>query len=65
MRFFPDEFQVFLGSKVGKDPQNIIDKVKKILGVMQVTGSESVELASYKLNDVANICSLIGNTTWV
>ena len=36
----------FLGSKVGEDPHNFIDEVKKILGVMQVTGTESVELAS-------------------
>ncbi|XP_049369900.1 uncharacterized protein LOC125834791 [Solanum verrucosum] len=30
----------FLGSKIGEDPQNFIDEVKKILGVMQVTGTE-------------------------
>ena len=30
----------FLGSQVGKDPQKFIDKVKKIFGVMSVTGSD-------------------------
>ncbi|WMV49696.1 hypothetical protein MTR67_043081 [Solanum verrucosum] len=45
----------FLGSKVGEDLQNFIDNVKKILGVMQVTGNENVELASYQLKDVAYI----------
>ena len=29
----------FLGSHIGKDPQNFIDEVKKIFGVMSVTGS--------------------------
>ena len=29
----------FLGSKVGKDPQKFINKVKKIFGVISVTGS--------------------------
>jgi len=45
----------FLGSKVGEEPQNFIDKVKKILGVMQVTGTGSVELESYQLKGVAHI----------
>ena len=31
----------FLGSQVGKDLQKIIDEVKKIIGVMSVTGSYS------------------------
>ena len=30
----------FLRSQVGKDPQNFIDEVKKIFGVMSVTGSD-------------------------
>ena len=30
----------FSGSQVGKDPQKFIDEVKKIFGVMQVTGSD-------------------------
>ncbi|WMV41220.1 hypothetical protein MTR67_034605, partial [Solanum verrucosum] len=52
VRMNPPEF---LGSKVGEDPRNVIDKVKKILGVMQVTRIESVELASYQLKDMAHI----------
>ncbi|WMV13910.1 hypothetical protein MTR67_007295 [Solanum verrucosum] len=44
-----------LGSQVGEDPQNFIDEVKKIFGVIQVTRNDRVELASYQLKDVANI----------
>ena len=29
----------FLGSQAGKDPQKFIDEVKKLFGVMSVTGS--------------------------
>ncbi|KAH0719580.1 hypothetical protein KY285_015611 [Solanum tuberosum] len=42
--------------QVGEDPQNFIDEVKKIFGVMQVNGNGRVELASYQLKDVAHIC---------
>ncbi|WMV49983.1 hypothetical protein MTR67_043368 [Solanum verrucosum] len=45
----------FVGSRVGEDPRNFINEVKKILEVMQVTGNESVELGSYQLKDVAHI----------
>jgi len=45
----------FLGSQVGEHPQNFIDKVKKIFGMMQVTVNDMVELASYHLKDVAHI----------
>uniref|UniRef100_M1AKR0 Gag-pol polyprotein n=1 Tax=Solanum tuberosum TaxID=4113 RepID=M1AKR0_SOLTU len=45
----------FLGSQVGEDPQNFIDEVKKIFEVMQITGNDRVELASYQLKDVAHI----------
>jgi len=45
----------FLGSQVGEEPQNFIDEVKKIFGVMQVTGNDRVELASYQFNDIAHI----------
>ena len=31
---------MFLGSHVGKYPQKFIDEVKKIFGVMSVTGSD-------------------------
>lgn len=37
----------FLELQVGKDPQNYMDEVKKIFGVIQVTGNDRVELASY------------------
>ncbi|KAH0682275.1 hypothetical protein KY289_020027 [Solanum tuberosum] len=49
VRMIPPEF---LGSQIGEDPQNFIDEVKKIFGVMQVTGNDRVELASYQLKDV-------------
>ena len=52
VRMNPPEF---LGSQVGKDPQNFIDEVKKIFEVMQVTGNDRVELASYQLKDVTHI----------
>ncbi|WMV33106.1 hypothetical protein MTR67_026491 [Solanum verrucosum] len=45
----------FLGSQIGKDPQNFIDEVKKIFGVIQVSGNDRVELASYQLKNVAHI----------
>uniref|UniRef100_M1AKM7 Gag-pol polyprotein n=1 Tax=Solanum tuberosum TaxID=4113 RepID=M1AKM7_SOLTU len=52
VRMNPPEF---LGSQVGEDPYNFIDEVKKIFEVMQVTGNDRVELASYQLKDVAHI----------
>ncbi|XP_049381677.1 uncharacterized protein LOC125846323 [Solanum stenotomum] len=45
----------FLGLQVGGDPQNFIDKVNKIFRVMQVTGNDRVEWASYQLKDVSHI----------
>lgn len=45
----------FLGSKVGEDPQNFVDKVKKIIGVMQVTGTESVKRKFYQIKDAVHI----------
>ena len=44
-----------LGSWTNEDPQNFLDKIKKIFEVMQVTGNYRVELASYQLKDVAHI----------
>ena len=52
VRMNPPEF---LGSQTGEDLQNFIDEVKKLFGVMQVTGNDRVELASYQLKDVAHI----------
>ncbi|WMV46121.1 hypothetical protein MTR67_039506 [Solanum verrucosum] len=45
----------FLGSQIGKNPQNFMDEVKKFFEVMQVTENVRVELASYQLKDVAHI----------
>ncbi|WMV13396.1 hypothetical protein MTR67_006781 [Solanum verrucosum] len=45
----------FLSTQIGEDPQNFIDEVKKIFGVMQVTENDRVELISYQLKDVAHI----------
>ncbi|WMV46175.1 hypothetical protein MTR67_039560 [Solanum verrucosum] len=36
-------------------PQNFIDEVKKIFGMMKVTINDRVELSSYQLKDVAHI----------
>ena len=38
--FFRINPPMFLRSQVGKDPQKFIDEVKKIFGVMSVTGSD-------------------------
>ena len=37
----------FLGSQTNEDPLNFMDEIKKIFEVMQVTGNDRVELASY------------------
>ena len=37
----------FLGSQANEDPQNLLDEIKKIFEVMQVTGNDRVQLASY------------------
>ena len=37
----------FLGLQVGDDPQNFIDKVKKIFVIMQLTRNDRVELELY------------------
>ena len=44
-----------LGSQTLEDPQNLLDEIKKIFEVMQVTGIDRVEFASYQLKDVAHI----------
>ncbi|WMV37978.1 hypothetical protein MTR67_031363 [Solanum verrucosum] len=53
--FFRMNLPDFLGSKVGEDPHNFIDEIKKILGVIQVTVIDYVELASYQWKDVSHI----------
>ena len=52
VRMNPPEF---LGSQTNEDPQNFMDEIKKIFEVIQVTGNDQVELASYQLKDVAHI----------
>ena len=38
--FIKMNLPMFLGSQLGRDPPNIIDDVKKIFCVMQVSGSD-------------------------
>ena len=45
----------FLGSQTGADPQNFLDDIKKFFEVMQSTGNNRVEFASYQLKDLAHI----------
>ncbi|XP_070048497.1 uncharacterized protein [Nicotiana tomentosiformis] len=44
---------VFTGADPNEDPQVFIDRMQRNLRVMKATASELVELASYKLQDVA------------
>ncbi|XP_070041616.1 uncharacterized protein [Nicotiana tomentosiformis] len=44
---------IFTGADPNEDPQVFIDKMHKTLRVMKATATESVELASYRLRDVA------------
>ncbi|WMV24389.1 hypothetical protein MTR67_017774 [Solanum verrucosum] len=46
---------VFLGCKVGVDPQEFLDEVYKVVNFMWVTSHEKAELAAYQLKDVAQI----------
>ena len=46
---------IFLGSKVGEDPQEFIDDVYNIVHAIGVTSREKTELASYQLKDVAQV----------
>ena len=43
----------FYGSKSDEDPQEFIDQVQKVIDIMGVTSVQSVELATYQLQDVA------------
>ena len=52
VRMNPPEF---LGSQANKDPQNFLDEIKKNFEVMQVSGNNRVELASYQLMEVDHI----------
>ena len=44
---------IFLGSKVGENPQEFLDGVYKVLSAMGVTSKDKTELASYQLREVA------------
>ena len=46
---------IFLGSKVGEDPQEFLGAVYKVLSAMMVTYREKAELASYQLREVAQV----------
>ena len=50
MRMNPPEF---FGLKVGEAPQIYLDEVRKITQIMHVMEEESVELAAYRMKDVA------------
>ncbi|XP_070056866.1 uncharacterized protein [Nicotiana tomentosiformis] len=44
---------IFTGTNLEEDPQDFIDEMHKILRVMRATETEAVELASYRLKEVA------------
>ena len=46
---------IFLGSKVGEDPQEFLDGVYKDLSAVEVTSREKAELDPYQLRDVSQI----------
>ncbi|TMW83530.1 hypothetical protein EJD97_001447 [Solanum chilense] len=46
---------IYLGSKVGEDPQEFLHGMYKVLSSMEVSSREKVELASYHLRDVSQI----------
>ena len=46
---------IFIGFKVGEDPQEFIDEVYKIVHDMRVTSREKAELSSYQLKDVDQV----------
>ena len=46
---------IFLGSKVGEDPQEFLDGVYKVLSAMGVISREKEELASYKIREVSQV----------
>ena len=46
---------IFLGSKVGEDPQEFLDGVYKVLSAMGVTSRKKAELDSYRLREVSQV----------
>ena len=45
----------FFGLGTGEDPLNFSEEIKNIFKVMQVTGNDRIELATYQLKDVSHI----------
>lgn len=46
---------IFLGSIAGKDPQEFLDEVYKIIPAMGIPFREIAELASYQLKNVTTL----------
>ena len=46
---------IFLGSRIGEDPQGFLDEIYKFVDAMGVSSRENAELASYQLKEVAQI----------
>ncbi|WMV23165.1 hypothetical protein MTR67_016550, partial [Solanum verrucosum] len=46
---------IFLGSRIGEDPQGFLDEIYKIVDAMGVSSREKAKLASYQLKEVAQI----------
>ncbi|WMV54724.1 hypothetical protein MTR67_048109 [Solanum verrucosum] len=58
VRMNPPEF---LWSQVGEDPQNFIDEVKKIFGVMQVTDNVILDVSPETLSEPFSISTPVGD----
>jgi len=52
-RFLQLDLPVFTGTNPEEDPQDFIDEMHKTLPVMRATETEAVELASYRLKELA------------
>ena len=50
---------IFRGYKSSEDPQEFVDKVHNIFVAMVDIDTKTVEMASYKLKDVAQTCCKI------
>ncbi|XP_049391548.1 uncharacterized protein LOC125855954 [Solanum stenotomum] len=46
---------IFLGSRVGDNPQEFLDEVYKIVNAVGLTSREKAELASYQLKEVSQV----------
>lgn len=56
---------LFLGSKVGKDPQESLVGVYKVLNPIGVTSREKVELSSYQFREVAQVWYINGKIIYL